>query len=94
MLEAGVDEQTATTEEIRSDIESNHKVFGPVRYCVVPLWARVGREERVVAALVLGFKTASRACPSLRSYTPLRSTSSDVGPDACHLTLRSAPCVA
>lgn len=56
MLDAGVDEQTALTEEIRSEIESNYKVVGPIRYCVIPLWARVGREDRVVAALVLGFQ--------------------------------------
>jgi hypothetical protein len=56
MLDAGVDEQTVLTEEIRSEIESNYKVVGPIRYCVIPLWARVGREDRVVAALVLGFQ--------------------------------------
>lgn len=56
MLDAGVDEQTVMTDEVRSQIESNFKVVGPVHYCVVPLWARVGREEQVVAALLLGFE--------------------------------------
>jgi len=56
ILDAGVDEQTVMTDEVRSQVEANHKVVGPVHYCVVPLWARVGREEQVVAALLLGFE--------------------------------------
>ncbi|MDB4977594.1 MAG: serine/threonine protein kinase [Myxococcaceae bacterium] len=55
MLDAGVDEQTVMTEEVHSEIDSNYKVVGQMRYCVVPLWARKGREDCVVAALVLGF---------------------------------------
>ncbi|MDB4991086.1 MAG: multi-sensor signal transduction multi-kinase, partial [Myxococcaceae bacterium] len=55
MLDADVDEQTVMTEEVHSEIDSNYKVVGTMRYCVVPLWARQGREDRVVAALVLGF---------------------------------------
>ena len=55
MLDAGVDEQTVMTEEVHSEIDSNYKTMGDMRYCAIPLWARVGREDRVVAALVLGF---------------------------------------
>ena len=55
MLEAGVDEQTLMTEEVESDIESNYKVVGTTRYCVVPLWGMQERQQAVVAALVLGF---------------------------------------
>jgi hypothetical protein len=55
MLAAGVDEQTVMTEEVHSEIDSNYKVVGAIRYCVMPLWARAQGEDRVVAALVLGF---------------------------------------
>ncbi|MDB4985700.1 MAG: hypothetical protein JWN04_878, partial [Myxococcaceae bacterium] len=55
ILDAGVDEQTVMTAEVDSVVDSNYKVVGPMRYCVVPLWARQGHEEQVVAALVLGF---------------------------------------
>jgi hypothetical protein len=55
MLDAGIDEQTVMTEEVHSEIDSNYKIVGDMRYCVVPLWARQGREDQVVAALVLGF---------------------------------------
>jgi len=56
MLDAGVDEQTLMTGEVRSEVESNNKFVGPVQYCAVPLWARIGRQDQVVAALVLGFE--------------------------------------
>ena len=55
MLEADVDEQTLMTAEVNSAIESNYKVVGETRYCVVPLWGAQERKPTVVAALVLGF---------------------------------------
>jgi len=55
MLDAEVDEQTLMTAEVDSEIESNYKVVGQTRYCVVPLWGAQERTQRVVAALVLGF---------------------------------------
>jgi predicted Ser/Thr protein kinase len=55
LLEASTDEQTVMTEEVDSEIDSNYKVVGTMRYCVVPLLAERRHQERVVAALVLGF---------------------------------------
>jgi signal transduction histidine kinase len=56
MLDAAVDEQTVMTDNLESEVESNYKVVGFTRYCVVPLWAKLDREDCVVAALVLGFE--------------------------------------
>jgi len=56
MLDAALDEQTVMTDNLESEVESNYKVVGSTRYCVVPLWAKLDREDRVVAALVLGFE--------------------------------------
>lgn len=55
MLDAAVDEQTAMVADIDSEVDSNYKVVGHTRYCVVPLWAKQDHEDRVVAGLVLGF---------------------------------------
>jgi predicted Ser/Thr protein kinase len=55
MLDAAVDEQTVMTAEVHSTAESNYKVVGQTRYCVVPLWEQQDRVPRVIAALVLGF---------------------------------------
>jgi hypothetical protein len=55
MLDAAVDEQTVMTAEVDSELDSNYKVVGHTRYCVVPLWAKQDHEHRVVAGLVLGF---------------------------------------
>jgi hypothetical protein len=55
MLDAAFDEQTVMTAEVDSEVDSNYKVVGHTRYCVVPLWAQQDHEDRVVAALVLGF---------------------------------------
>jgi hypothetical protein len=55
MLEAADDEQTLMTAEVDSIVESNYKVVGETRYCVVPLWGGSERRQSVVAALVLGF---------------------------------------
>jgi hypothetical protein len=55
MLEADADEQTLMTAEVDSIIESNYKVVGETRYCVMPLWGGYERQQSVVAALVLGF---------------------------------------
>ncbi|MEY4508059.1 MAG: hypothetical protein RLZZ450_181 [Pseudomonadota bacterium] len=55
MLDAAVDEQTVMTAEVDSEVDSNYKVVGRTRYCVVPLWAQQDHDDRVVAALVLGF---------------------------------------
>jgi tetratricopeptide (TPR) repeat protein len=63
MLDAGVDEQTVMTQQVHSELDSNYKVVGPMRYCVVPLWTRVAREDRVVAALVLGFENRVPSVP-------------------------------
>lgn len=54
MLDADTDLQTLMTAEVDSEIESNYKVVGETRYCVVPLWSVQERTQRVVAALVLG----------------------------------------
>ncbi|HEX5658920.1 MAG TPA: AAA family ATPase, partial [Polyangiales bacterium] len=63
MLDAGVDEQTVMTQQVHSELDSNYKVFGAMRYCVVPLWTRVERDDRVVAALVLGFENRVPSVP-------------------------------
>lgn len=55
MLDAEVDDQTLMTAAVDSAVESNYKVVGETRYCVVPLWGVHGRTQSVVAALVLGF---------------------------------------
>jgi len=55
MLDAGFDEQTVMTAEVDTEVDSNYKVVGSMRHCVVPLWARQEGEDRVIAALVLGF---------------------------------------
>jgi tetratricopeptide (TPR) repeat protein len=55
LLDADVDEQTVMTEDVDSEIDSNYKVVGHMRYCVAPLWARQDGQDSVVAALVLGF---------------------------------------
>lgn len=55
LLDANFDEQTVMTEAVHSDLDSNYKVVGQMRYCVVPLWVRRDHEDQVVAALVLGF---------------------------------------
>ena len=43
------------TAEVDSQVDSNYKVVGTMRYCVVPLWGHHHGEDQVVAALVLGF---------------------------------------
>lgn len=55
ILDAAIDEQTVMTAEVDSETDSNYKVVGSMRYCVIPLWAHQQREDRIVAALVLGF---------------------------------------
>jgi hypothetical protein len=56
MSEADADEQTLMTEEVHSSVESNYKVVGNRRFCVVPLLGANPRQQTVVAALVLGFE--------------------------------------
>jgi hypothetical protein len=55
MLDAAEDEATVMTSDVASQVDTSHKLIGQTRYGVVPLWARHGAQERVVAALVLGF---------------------------------------
>lgn len=55
MHAASFDEQTMMTAQVDSDLDSNYRVEGEIRYCAVPLWAYQRNEDRVVAALVLGF---------------------------------------
>ncbi|MDB4985492.1 MAG: hypothetical protein JWN04_670, partial [Myxococcaceae bacterium] len=56
MIDASFDEQTLMTSEVDSVVDSNFRAVGAMRYCVLPLWAHQQGEERVVAALVLGFE--------------------------------------
>jgi tetratricopeptide (TPR) repeat protein len=55
MLDAAEDEATVMTEDTPSVVDTSYKLVEQTRYGVVPLWAKFGGEERVVAALVLGF---------------------------------------
>jgi tetratricopeptide (TPR) repeat protein len=81
MLDAAVDEQTVMTAEVDSEIDSNSKVVGQTRYCVVPLWAKQDHEDRVVAALVLGF---DNRVPRLPEPAVIRAIAVHLAPQAGH----------
>jgi hypothetical protein len=76
MLDAEVDEQTLMTAEVDSDLESNYKVVGETRYCVLPLWGAQERTQRVVAALVLGF---DNRVPQIPEPAAMRAIAAHLG---------------
>jgi tetratricopeptide (TPR) repeat protein/phage FluMu protein gp41 len=55
ILDASMDEQTQQTDDVESELNSQYKAVGQMRYCVMPLLAWHLDGERVVAGLVLGF---------------------------------------